>query len=172
MYVGAFGAAEPAPSAVGTAPDSNTWTDVGATRGGVMLRFAPSFSEFEVDQLVDKAGARLVSREFTLVTELAEATLANLDIAFNDTVSASGSGYDSREPADPSAAVDPTYRAFIVDGWAPGAGKMRRIIVRRALQVAQFEAAYRRDDETVFPVELRAYYVSASIRPLEIIDQL
>ena len=73
-------------------------------------------------------------------TNLAEPTLQNLVYALNDgTVAASGAGYSGTyEPLFTDSATQPTYRALLVHGWAPGNGsnnqsKRRMVILRKVL---------------------------------------
>jgi hypothetical protein len=86
LYSGAFGATEPADTAIATAPSSATFTDVGGTLGGVKLKIEQKFKELEVDQIVDNVGRRLTMREMTISTEMAEPTLENLVLAANGSV--------------------------------------------------------------------------------------
>lgn len=172
LYTGAFGATEP--TDIDDAPGAG-WTDVGATVGGVALRYNPTYADLDVDQLVDHPGRRLVRREFVLVTQLAEATLENLIVAFNIEGSiASITGppaATSIEPDSAAVAVQPAYRALLFDGFAEGANKKRRVLVRKALQVAQSEMAYRKDGQLLVPVEFHAHYVDGSTAPWKVIDE-
>jgi len=174
LYTGAFGATEPTDAQIASAP-AVAWTDVGATVGGVAIRVNYSYAELEADQLVDVPARTLTKREFMVVTQLAEPTLAMFKLATNTeaaVVSVPGPpAVTTLEPDATAAAVQPTYMALLIDGVAPNTDKRRRIIVRRALMVAQFEMAYQKDGQTVIPVEFHAHHVSDSIRPWKIIDQ-
>lgn len=172
LYSAAFGATEPADSAVNAAPPASTWTDVGGTQDGVKLSIDQNYVELEVDQVVDRVGSRLTKRDFTVETSMAEATLANLSLALNGGTSASAAGYASFEPSFASAATQPTYKALLFDGWAPGtAAYTRRVIVRKALSTDAVEMAYTKDKQTVYGVKFSGHYVSASISPIHIVDQ-
>lgn len=175
LYIGAFGATEPADSAVSTTPSASTWTDAGGTQDGVEIAVNLDYFELEVDQIVDVPGRRLVKRDLQIATNLAEATLSNLVAALNGgTVTASAS-YSSYEPAQDTAATQPTYRALMFDGWAPqtaaGVSNRRRIIARKVLSIENVEVSYKKDDQTLFPVTFGAHYVSSAIKPFRIIDQ-
>lgn len=174
LYMGAFGATEPADSAVSTTPSASTFPDVGGTQDGVKLNIQQEYFELEVDQIVDVPGRRLSKRDFQIETNLAEPTLANLAIVANGgTVTASAS-YSTYDPANDTAATQPTYRALLFDGWAPGAsagGWNRRVIVRKVLSIEGTELDYKKDGQTLFKVTFGAHYVSSSIRPFRIIDQ-
>lgn len=169
LYVADFGATEPADTDVASTPGTG-FTDVGFTADGVELSISQEYSELAVDQLVDVPGRRLVSRGFTISTNLAEPTLDNLALALNNTAPTTGAGYEGWEP-DEYSGGEPTYKALIFDGYAPN-GKARRIIVRKALQVGDVEFAYSKDDQTVFSVEFAAHYVSTSIKPFKVIDEV
>lgn len=175
LYHGDFGETEPLDTAINAAPAGPAWTDVGATLGGIVWRYNPTFAELDADQLVDVAGSRLVKRENVFVTQLAEPTLDLLVVAMNGeatiTTSAGPAASTSWEPDTAAAASNPTYKAWILDGLAEGTDKRRRIIIRKGLMKAQFELAYKKDEQTVIPVEIHAHYVSSSIKPFKIVDE-
>jgi hypothetical protein len=172
LYVGAFGAAEPADTAVNASPQASAWTDLGGTQGGTRFSLNLTYTDLDVDQIVDVPGSRLTKREIVISTNLAEPTLANLMYSqnSNSTTPTTGAGFASFEPAFDTSATQPTYRAFLLDGIAPG-GFRRRLILRRALSKANVEAASAKDGQTVIPVEFHGFYVSASIAPYKIVDQ-
>lgn len=170
LYSGAFGATEPADTAVATVPSSGVWTDVGGTMGGVELTIDQKFKELEVDQVVDIPGQRLVSRTMMLKTSMAEPTLENLSFSSNASASiTTGTGFKALEPSNTNSATQPTYRALIFDGFAPGGGN-RRVIARRCLNTSGVKFAYKKDSQTVFDVEFTAHFVSASIPAYKIVD--
>jgi len=171
LYSGAFGATEPADTAVNATPPSSSWTDVGGTQDGLKLTIDQSYAELEVDQVVDRVGSRLTKRDFTLETSMAEPTLANLSLALNGGTSASGAGWASFEPAFASSATQPTYKALLFDGWAPGGAFNRRCVVRKALSTDAVEIGYTKDKQTLYGVKFNGHYVSASIAPIHITDQ-
>src|SRR4051794_13000795 len=94
LYTAAFGAAEPANTAVNTGPDTGVWTDVGGTQDGVSLTIKQDFFELECDQIVDRVASRLSKREMMVKANMAEPTLENLALAANGggTVT-TGTGY-------------------------------------------------------------------------------
>lgn len=162
--------AEPADAAVNTTPQASAWTDMGGTTDGVNLEVGREFSELAVDQIIDVPTRRLTKREFTIATNVAEATLENFAVVSNDTAPTSGSGYKTFEPAFATSASQPTFRAWIFDGYAPQ-GFRRRVINRRMLSVDPIQFAYKKDGQTVFSMKLAGHYVSASIAPYKLIDQ-
>jgi hypothetical protein len=176
LYAGAFGATEPAASGIATAPSSGDFTDVGFTQGGVRLTYTPTYSELEVDQVVDDVGRRLTRREFMIATSLAEPTLANLQLVSNDAGAAStGTGYEELTPTiDIGPADEPTHKCLIFDGFAEGFSSgthfRRRVVGRRMLQTGAWELGYTEDQQTLLAVEFRAHYVSSAIAPWQIID--
>lgn len=172
VYIGAFGATEPADTAVNTTPPSSSWTDLGGTQDGIELAVNQEYKALEVDQVVDVPGRRLVSRDMTVKTNLAEPTLENLVYVLNDGTSASGSGYKSFEPIYASSATQPTYRALIVDGYAPGGDLTRRAILRKALSTDNAVTSYKKADQTFFTVTWSMHFVSASIAPFKFIDEV
>lgn len=166
MYAGIFGVVEPA--AVATVPGVG-WTDVGGTQDGVMLSVELTFSELQVDQVVDIPGQRVTKRVTKIKTNLAEATLANLAIALNEAAATIVSNVFT--PSNGLVTFNPPYAAVLLDGIAPG-GFRRRIIVRKALQIGNIESSYKKDGQTLIPVELAGHYVSSSIAPFIITDAI
>lgn len=169
LYYGAFGATEPLDTAVATSPASPAWTDLGGTADGVKLSIDQKYSTMDVDQLVDVVESRLVSRLITVETKLAEATLNNLALLLNGGTQASGSGFTSLTLDDTGAGGQPTYHALIIDGFGPSSLR-RRVIVRKVLQVDGVTLEYKKDGQTVYTVKMQAHYVSASIKPVKIVD--
>lgn len=170
LYRGAFSATEPADAAINTTPQSSAWTDVGGTKDGVTLEVARTYAELAVDQIVDVPDRRLTKREFTVATNMAEATLENFAYAQNDTQPSSGAGFKTFEPTNTSAATQPTYSALLFDGYAPGQFR-RRFIGRRMLSVDPTTVAYKKEDQTVLNVKFAGHYVSSVIAPFKITDQ-
>src|SRR5436190_2185016 len=120
VYIGAFQAAEPA-SASAT-PASAVWTDLGGTTDGATVSINQTYKELEVDQVIDIPGRRLTQRDMTVKTNLAEPTLQNLAYALNDGTYATGATDSTYTPAFTDSATQPTYRALLLWGWAPGSG--------------------------------------------------
>jgi hypothetical protein len=178
VYTGAFGATEPAASAVGTVPSSAVWTDMGGTDGGVKINIDLDYFALEVDQVVDRVGSRLQKREITVETNLAEATLTNLKTAINGGTITATAAYQSLDPLNDNSATQPNYTAVIIDGFAPlgtagaSASARRRFIIRKVLNTDAVGTEYKKDGQTFIPVKLTAHYVSGSISPFRVDDQL
>lgn len=66
---------------LGTAGQKH-WRDVGYTNNGLEISYEPSYGDVVVDQLLDAARLFKQSIRVTLKTELAEATLENMALAF------------------------------------------------------------------------------------------
>jgi hypothetical protein len=171
LFSGAFGATEPLDTAVNATPQASAWTDVGGTTGGLTLEVNQTYTELEVDQIVDSVGRRLTKREITVSTSMAEPTLANLSMILNGGTSASGSGWASYDPLTTTSATQPNYVALIMDGWAPGGAFTRRAIIRKCLSTAKVDHLYAKDKQTVFAVSFNAHYVSSAITPIHWVDQ-
>lgn len=167
LYIGAFGAVEPADAK--TAP-AVAWTDLGGTTDGVTISVAPEYTELAVDQVIDRVGSRLTSRSITVQTNLAEATLENLKIALGGGTVTSASGKKTFD-LDIANSGEPAYQALLIDGVAPG-GKKRRIIVRKALSTDNVEFAYSKDGQTVYSVTFTAHFVDNVKAPVSIMDEL
>jgi hypothetical protein len=161
-----FGATEPVAGATAaTVAPAAAWVDFGGTTDGVTVNIEQEWSEMEVDQLVDTPESRLTKRGFTIETNMAEATLANLKIGLNGGTLTAG----EFEPADVNSSNRPDYFAIMLDGAGEG-GFGRRFIGRKMLSVEGVEFAYEKEDQTVFAVTFRGHYVSPSIRPFRVIN--
>jgi hypothetical protein len=172
LYTGLFGATEPLDAAVNTTPQASAWTDCGATDGGATLTIDQKFTELTVDQVVDSLGRRLTQREIMVDTNLAEPTLANMNLAMNGGTQATGAGFATLDPLNVTSATQPTYVALILDGYAPGvAGWRRRVIFRKCLNITSIKSTYAKDKEVYIPVSFAGHYVSPSITPFHIVDQ-
>lgn len=172
IYYGLFAAAEPADSAVNTAPSVSAWTDLGGTDEGLTLAINREFSELSVDQLLYDVGTQPTKVDPQIKTSLAEATLANLAIVLNQgSVTTSGS-YKTYDFQSQENNFQPTYFALIVDGWAPGSAKRRRIIARKCLSVESVESAYKKDGKFVYPATFRVHWVDSSTAPIHVVDAI
>lgn len=173
LYVAAFGATEPADAQVSAAPTG--FTDLGGTVGGVTLTATIDLAQLDVDQVLDPVGDVITARNVTVATSLAEATLANLarvlNLADSDVVAGTSPVGPTLEPKSDLTSFQPVYRAFILDGLAPG-GFRRRIILRKALQTAAAAIPHGPAAQTVIPATFRTTYVSPSIRPFRILDAI
>jgi hypothetical protein len=174
LYVGAFGATEPTDAQLNAAPAAG-WTDVGGTTGGVTLTASITLTAMDVDQILDPVGDVITARDFTIATSLAEATLANLARVLNLADAAVAAGTSpagpTLEPASDLTSFTPVYRAFIMDGIAPG-GFRRRVILRKAIQTAASALPHAPGAQTVIPATFRSTYVSASIKPFRVVDAI
>jgi hypothetical protein len=151
--------------------------DVGGTDGGAVFEVDTTYTDLSVDQIIMNVGARLTELKMSVTTKLAEMTLANLTTALNAiTTSASGSGYATEDIVVTSAASQPTYAALIIDGWAPmlstGAPALRRVIVRKVLSQAKVTLAYDKKTQQSYDCTFNAYFVSNSVNPCHIVDQV
>jgi hypothetical protein len=176
LYIGDFGATEPADNAVGTAPSSAVWTDLGGTVDGAEITIKQEYKELEVDQVVDIPGRRLTKRDMIVKTKLAEPTFENLVYALNDGTTATGTGYKNFTPAFTDSATQPTYRALILHGWAAAAGgggqsKRRMVILRRVLSSDDVEISYMKDKQTLLTVSWSVHYVDNATAPFKIVDE-
>ena len=179
VYTGAFGATEPAYSAIGSPPNSAVWTDVGGTADGtsVLLEIEHSLTNILVEQLVDPVGARVSKRVIQVTVVLEEATLNNLNLAMNGLLTISpGSGYTVADPLTSVTSLQPTYTAILIDGWAPTTGTTetacrRRMIVRKCLSSSKSDLEYEKTKPVLYHTTWTGFYVSSSVAPFEIIDQ-
>lgn len=164
LYAAVFGALEPAD--VDT-PFGVDWNDLGGTQDGVSVSVELSYAELSVDQIIDIPGQTPTKRAAKIKTNLAEATLENWALALNEL--AASVAVNTFTPTNGIDAFKANYVALGLDGIAPG-GFTRRVIVRRALQIGNVESAYKKDGQTLLPVEWASHFVSNSIAPFLILD--
>jgi hypothetical protein len=172
LYYGAYGATEPADSAVNSAPATSAWTDLGGTNEGLTLSIDREMSEMTVDQVLYVVATQPTKIDPKIKTTLAEATLANLAIVLNEGTVATPGSYRTFDPPTTEASFQATYYALIVDGWAPGTAKRRRVIARKCLSIESVEAAYKKDGQFVFPATWRIHYIDSSTKPFHIVDAI
>jgi len=174
LYYGTWGSAgpaEPADTTVTAAPPASAWPDIGGTLGGIKLSFNQTYTALDVDQVVDVVGRRLTARDIQVVTQLAEGTLQNLSVVLNGGTVVTGANQNTYDPAAALAATQPNYGALLFDGWGPNQ-KVRRVIVRKVLSMANVDSEFRADAQWLFPVTWSALYVSAAITPFHVVDQV
>ena len=177
LYVSPFGTTEPAdtsitPNGASFIP-SAPWTDVGGTDGGVTFEVDSTYTDLAVDQIIMNVGARLTDIKMTVAAKLAEVTLANLNTALNSIgTTGGGSGYSTLDIPVTSAASQPTYAALLVVGWAPGSSMARWVIVRKLLCQTKAMMTYDKKGQLAYDCTWNAFYVSSTIPPVHITDEL
>ena len=141
-------------------PETN-WTNAGFTMDGLEVVFEPDHVDIMVDQLGDAAKLVEQSTKVTIKTTLAEATLANLAIAWGydetSTSTLSGkytSGTDEIFNIGIFATGIPLERSLFFVGKGPG-GVRRTYMTWRVIAVSSSGHSYKRGEATVFPVEFR-----------------
>ena len=175
LYIGAFGATEPADSAVNTTPAASAWTNLGFTNDGVTVNVNQDLLSKTVDQVADIIGRAMTQRDVQVVTNLAEATLENLAYVLNSGTIATGTGFKTYDPVYDGSELVPTYRAVLFDGYAPQSSalvnKKRRFILRKTLSIDNVGVPYKKDAITLYPVTWGIHYVSSVISPFHIVDE-
>jgi hypothetical protein len=174
LYLGLYGATEPADTAVNTTPATSAWNDLGGTDGGLELNMGMDFFELGADQVTWIMERRNSKMDPRIKTSLAELTLENFKYAMNSlgTIT-SGSGFKSYDVDITNSATQPTYVALLVDGWAPssaGVAKRRRVVARKCLQMGNIEFAYKKDGQSFYTVEFGVHYIDGTTKPIRWID--
>jgi hypothetical protein len=129
--------------------------DMGFTIDGVEITMEPDIVDIIVDQLGDAARLIEQSVKVMIKTTLAEATLANLAIAWGrpDAAYTAGTlGGELKLGVNPTGR--PTERQVRFTGKSPE-GLDRTYTCNRAVSVAASGHSYKRGEATVFPVEFR-----------------
>ena len=129
--------------------------DMGYTIDGVEITLEPDIVDIIVDQLGDAAKLIEQSIKVMLKSTLAEATLANLAIAWGRPDAAYTAGTLGGElKLGVNATGKPTERQLRFTGTSPE-GLDRTYTCYRAISAAASGHSYKRGEATVFPVEFR-----------------
>jgi hypothetical protein len=147
------------PSAPAFAAASATWRNVGFTKDGVEVQYAPTYGEVEVDQLLDSAKLFRQQLKVTCLTNMVEASLENLLVAWGQPTQPGTTSIDIL----PGALGDePIERALCFVGNSPKtvvtgvAHKNERVYyVTRAIVDQSTNHMLRRSEATTFPVAFR-----------------
>jgi hypothetical protein len=134
---------------------ASSLADMGYTIDGVEITMEPDIVDIVVDQLGDAAKLIEQSVKVMIKTTLAEATLANLAIAWGrpDAAYTAGTlGGELKLGVNPTG--KPTERQLAFVGKSPE-GLDRTYTCWRAVSVASSAHSYKRGEATVFPVEFR-----------------
>lgn len=178
LYTGALGVltAAPADDAVNSAPAASAYTLVQGTMGGVTWSHEDKPLALTVDQVPYGIDDRVQEIDLQVVTTIAAASLANLALALNTTVGATGSGYATLDaPLGTSMTQRPTT-TLLIDGFAPTGdsgvvGPRRRLYLPRCRQFGKVQAVYARDKQVGWDVTWNVYYVNDTTPPYHITDQ-
>lgn len=147
--------------------DTN-WTEVGATQEGVEIGYEPDIGEVEVDQMMDAAKLFWQGLNVTMNTQLVEATLENLMVAWG----APDSALDGDEFSIGSPGADPVERSAAVVGLAPATQdtftnqdqhRERIYHARRIVAVEGSNHSLARTEATVFPASFRLLPLPESV---------
>lgn len=134
--------------------DGAAFVGLGATMDGVEVAFEPEIGEVEVDQLKDAALLFNQGVTVTMRTNLVEATLKNLALAWGYPASAVATAGSTTtfNLADPDE--DLTERRLRVTGKGPNGGN-RVYEARRCVSVEGSTHGLKKNEATVFPVSFR-----------------
>lgn len=132
--------------------------DIGATQEGASIAWEPDMVDIEVDQFGDAARVVQSKVKVSLKTNLAEATLENLRLAWGYASSSIATGA-TKVFSFGLHGVYPEEHFIQLVGNAPGStasvSKVRTYRCRRCIQYAASEHMLKRAENTAFPVEFR-----------------
>lgn len=142
---------------------STGWFDVGYTQDGLEVATDPSWSDVEVDQLLDAAKIFKDGMGLTISTTMAEATIENLLVAWGQRASYAVSTATDKEVHIEGGALGeaPFERGLIAVGNSPektgsNAYGERTYFAYRVLSVDAATHTLARAEATVLPVSFRA----------------
>lgn len=145
-----------------TVAAATNWRDVGYTQEGLEISTDPSYTDIEVDQLLDAVKIFKDGMGFSISTSFAEATLDNLLVAWGQ-----GSSFLTNTTNEQAIEIEggglgdaPLERGLIAVGNGPerddGRYSERTYSAYRVLSVESTAFTAARSDPTVFPVTFRA----------------
>ena len=165
---------DPAPAVSGTTSyretvsDDSDWRNVGYTSDGMEVSNDPSYTDVEVDQLLDAAKIFKDSMGMSVNTTLAEATLENLLVAWGQAENTISSAAQSKtlDLAGGALGEAPVERGLIAVGNATekvgsNAYGERTYKVHRVLSVESSAHSLARADATNLPVSFRCLPASS-----------
>ena len=136
-----------------TNPPLNNY-HIGATMDGVELQYEPDYIDIVIDQFKDAAKIFDDGYKLTVRTNMAEATIDNLKVAWNMLDSNVTTTSNTKTLNLPIKGDSPVERKLLVIGKSP-AGLERRYFARRAISIEASGHALKRSEATVFPVAFR-----------------
>lgn len=132
-------------------------TELGGTSNGVSVEKKQTTTNLECDQIAGAVGAGLSDEAYTIKTELAEATLANLQLAWGLSTAPTT---DAQTPATTTLNLglesDVIEHTLTFVGKAPG-GKTRTYSVNRAIAVVSGAHQLDKKKQITFPVEFTIF---------------
>lgn len=137
---------------VGMGTFSISGTDVGSTLGGVAIEKAVDYFEKKVDQVLDAIALTPITNKMTVKTNIAESTLENLKIVWNESTSISSTAGGRVLTGGITTAV--TERALSFNGKSPE-GFNRTYTFHKVVAVGASAHSIKKDDVVQFPVEFR-----------------
>lgn len=177
VFLGPSGTTKPAPVA-GTKYRTTVnadadWTEVGYTTDGLEVAYDPTYTDIEVDQIMDAAKIIKTGMSVSVSTTMVEATLDNLLMAWGQASStASSVGVNERELVINAGALGdaPLERGLIAIGNAvesattPGLYGERVYHLYRVVSVESSTHTLSRTDAVGIPVTFRALADDATQR--------
>lgn len=130
----------------------------GFTQEGVEVSYSPDYGEVEVDQLLDVARLFKQKMSVQVKTTLAEPTLENLLVVWDDDQAIGTYGSDRNIYVTPGELGDsPVERHLFFVGPAPGgiSTSQRAYLASRAISIEASSQSFKRNEATVFPVTFR-----------------
>ncbi len=155
LYTADKGTAFPGPdgtTATEWADNGSSWGDIGYSEDGWTLEYDKTFEDIMVAEEIDPIKSVKTAQEVRLTGTLAQASLANLNVAFGGTSSqlsendsSFGSGYDTLVP--PATTTFGEKALLLVTSGPSGA--IRHIQIPRAVNVGAFSMAHQKAPQKV-----------------------
>lgn len=163
LYVAPLGTTLPIVDAHGEYPVTwpMGWVAVGYTEAGIDLVYTPTIKEIMVDEEAAPVLDVLATEKFAITTQLAEATLMNLQNA----ISACTYTDDSAANETISVKIGSKALAYVmvgVQGPAPGTNLARLVICQKAIAKGAMSLKIQRKDNVKIPVSFEARKITGT----------
>jgi hypothetical protein len=155
-------------------PNWTSWTEVGATDGGVQMSIAKDYANHSIDQVADWVASTITERHTTVQTSVVEAgNLAKLALVNNGgtTTPSFNPSWAKYEPTTDLIVTQETYISVALEG-VTLAGKKRIIVARRVLNVDSVSWEHKKDGKTMYGLSFAGHYVSDTVAPFVVYSQL
>jgi len=130
------------------------WNDLGATKGGITISRNNTEETFDVDQILGDIDSRPVTWEQTVATQVAEATLDRIQVAWEGGVKTTSGGTETMGVGDPAT----YFKRRLAVLFRKEDGKLRAHVFRKAQRSATESAiTYNKTGEQIsIPITFRA----------------
>jgi len=132
-------------------------TDLGLTKGGCEVNYAPEYEDLEVDQYTGVLDSSLKSEKFSVKIPLADITMENLANAIPaGTLTESGGKKKLTIGAAPGFKLSTKAKQLVLHPVANGSDKSEDIIIHKGVIISETKLDYKKDGIQVVEADVMA----------------